>query len=302
MHMKKPLILISLISYLVSLSAQERLAVFAVEKDTSAKLPCISIDFFRSIPNGELYGPIGDHFSPKYKATGHTRFDGKAKVDLSAMDSIGYFGVENVVVLPHYRKFLAAVTGACKGQQPNGDSLDALQLAVWSYNVLDELGFIDRKVADQQEAFQKATKQFTFRYGLTGASLDTNSTVQPQVIISKASQVYFNRENTAKVTEKPDSLRFTDTTIVYRQAVQTHAIAAHYHGTPAKELEPFKAALKEAIYLYIQDFRIDPEQVDVIKRSAGSARYILTFSAVNGSPRWVMRVRVGEGENLMMIK
>ncbi|OQP59665.1 hypothetical protein A3860_36460 [Niastella vici] len=292
--MKKPSLLISLISCFISLSAQERLAVFAIEKDTSAKLPCISIDFFRSIPNGDLYGSIGDHFTPKYKATGHTRFDGKAKIDLSVIDSIGYFGVENVVVLPHYRKFLAAVTGACKGQLPNDDSLDSLQLAVWCYNVLDELGFIDRKVADQQDAFQKATKQFAFRYGLTGALQDTNSTVQPQAIISKASQVYFNRENSTKATEKPDSLRFTDTTIVYRQGVQAHAIAAHYHNIPTKELEPFAAALKDGIYIYLRDYRIDPGQVDVIKWSAGPASYILTFSAVNGSPRWVMRVRVGE--------
>jgi len=163
---------------------------------------------------------------------------------------------------------------------------------VWCYNVLDELGFIDRKSADQLDAYKNAIKQFSFRYGLVDDLRDTNSTGQPQAILSKASQVYFNRENTVKRTEKPDSLRFTDSTIVYRLTVQTHAITAHYRNIPIHELEPFSAALKEAIYLYIQDYRIDPEQVDVSKWSNNPASYILTFSSLNGNPRWLMRVRV----------
>lgn len=289
--MKKPSLLIAFISCLASLSGQERLAVFAIEKDDSGKLPCISIDFFRSIPNGELYGPIGDHFTPKYKATGHTRFDGKAKADLSAQTHIGYFGWENEPVPLHYCHFLDALFHESRSMHLDDDSLYALQDKVWTYNVLDELGFIDHDSANQQEQYRKAKEQFIFRYGLSNDPPPADSTAPP-TLLSKASQVYYSRKFATKATEKPDSLRFTDSSIVYRQTVQTHAIAAHYHDIPAKELEPFAAALKDAIYLYLQDYRIDPEQVDVMKWSAIPASYILTFSSVNGSPRWVMRVRV----------
>lgn len=293
--MKKPPLLIVLISCLASLSAQERLAVFAVEKYDSGKLPCISIDFFRSIPHGELYGPIGDHFTPKYKAMGHTRFDGKAKADLDAQTHTGYFGSENEPVPPHYCHFLDALFHENRSLQFDDDSLYALQDQVWTYNVLDELGFINHDSTDQQEQYRKAKAQFIFRYGLTNDPQPTDNTAPP-TLLSKASQVYYNRKFATRATEKPDSLRFTDSTIVYRQAVQTHAIAAHYHDIPSKELEPFATTLQDAIYLYLQDYRIDPEQVDVMKWSATPASYILTFSAVNGSPRWVMRVRVGEND------
>jgi hypothetical protein len=282
-----------LILSLFALSAQERLAVFSVEKDTAPKLPCISIDFFNSIPNGELYGSIGQHFEPKYKAIGHLLFDGKAKEELSPEAGIGYFGVDNVVVLPHYRNFLTIAIGECKVQWLNDNSLHVLQEKVWCYNVLDELGFIVRTAADQQLAFKNAREQFSFRYGLTAYSDSTFDA--PMTILSKASQVYFNRMNSVNTTEKPDSIRFTDSTIVYRQPFESHTITAHYHDIPISALEPFSTALKDAIYLYLRDYRIPPERVEFSKSPDNPATYILTFSAVNGSPRYVMRVRVGEG-------
>src|SRR5688500_10304841 len=80
------------------LIAQQRLAVFTKQNDSAKHLFCISIDFFSSIPTGQLYGPIGDHFAAKYIALAHFRFDGKAKADLSGAARIGYFGVSNVQI------------------------------------------------------------------------------------------------------------------------------------------------------------------------------------------------------------
>jgi hypothetical protein len=285
--MKKPWLLFACLSgCLFPLLAQERLAVFSVEKDTTGKLPCISIEFFNSVPAGELYGQIGGNFDPKYKAIGHTLFDEKARAELLSTTGIGYFGTDNVVVLPYYRNFIAVAIGESKGQWPNDDSLYALQSTVWCYNVLDELGFIDRKAADQQLAYKKAREQFSFRYGLTDAN--------PMTILSKASQVYFTRKNTRKATEKPDSIRFTDSSIVYWQPMETHTIRPQYNNIPRQELQPFSEALKDAIYYYIQDYRIPPERADFSKSTDDSTGYVLTFSAGSGSAEWVMRVRVGE--------
>jgi hypothetical protein len=288
--MKKRWLLSScLIVSLFPISAQERLAVFSVEKDTAKQLPCISIDFFRSIPNGELYGSIGPYFNLKYKAIGHTLFDGKAKEELSPETGIGYFGEGNAVVLPHYRKFLNAVIGACKGQWQNADTLFALQEKVWCFNVLDELGFISRAATDQQVAYKKAKEQFTFRYCLTNVPSDTARTVQNlQAILSKASQVYFNRKYTIKATEKPDSIRLTDSTIVYRQSIKSHTIISHYNNIPIWELKKFSAALKDAIYLYIQDYRILPGQVTFHPLPRAPAGYLVTFSAGEGGAGYTM--------------
>ena len=285
--MKKPWLLFTcLLGCLFPLFAQERLAVFSVEKDTTGKLPCISIEFFNSVPAGELYGQIGQHFDPKYKAIGHTLFDEKARAELLPTTGIGYFGTDNVVVLPHYRNFIAVAIGESKGQCHNDDSLYALQSTVWCYNVLDELGFIDRKAADQLSAFKKAREEFSFRYGLA----DKN----PMTILSKASQVYFTRKNTQKATEKPDSIRFTDSSIVYRQPMETHTILAQHKGISRLELQSFSATLKDAIYYYIQDYRMPPERAVFSKSPDDSTCYVLTFSAGKGSSGYVMRVRVGE--------
>jgi hypothetical protein len=292
--MKKHWLLFTcLIGCLFPLLAQERLAVFSVEKDTAGKLPCISIEFFNSVPAGELYGQIGPHFDPKYKAIGHMLFDEKARAELSPITGIGYFGMDNVVVLPHYRNFIAVAIGESKGQWTNNDSLYALQEKVWCYNVLDELGFIDRKAADQQSAFKKAREQFSFRYGLTNANPD-NTMEKPMTILSKASQIYFTRKNTGNATEKPDIIRFTDSAIVYGQPLETHSIHAYYSGITSQELQSFSEALKDAIYLYIQDYRIPPERVDFSKLTNEPAGYILTLSAGMGGAGNVMSFKLDE--------
>ena len=113
-------------------------------------------------------------------------------------------------------------------------------------------------------------------------------------ILSKASQVYFTRKNTGKATEKLDSIRFTDSAIVYLQPRETHTIAARYNGISRQALQSFSAALKDAIYLYIQDYRIPPERVEFSKSVDGQGGYVLTFSGGKGSVGYVMRVRVGE--------
>jgi hypothetical protein len=51
--------------------------------------------------------------------------------------------------------------------------------------------------------------------------------------------------------------------------------------------------LREAIYLYLKDYRIPPERAVFTTAADEPAGYLLTFLAVNGSPRWVMRFRMG---------
>lgn len=204
---KRCLLSFSLIGCIYLLSAQQRLAVFSYGKDTADKLPCICIDFFRSVPAGELYGLIGDHFTPKYVTVGHTRFDGKAKENLSGSTGIGYFGVDNVTVLPHHRHFLDAAISAYKAKPLNDDSLYVLQDRAWTYSVLDELGMIDRRADDQLAEYNKAKALFTFRYGLANVYSETDSAMQTsQTILSKASQVYYNRKYNTTKTQKPDSI------------------------------------------------------------------------------------------------
>lgn len=294
---KRCLLSFSLIGCIYLLSAQQRLAVFSYGKDTADKLPCICIDFFRSVPAGELYGLIGDHFTPKYVTVGHTRFDGKAKGNLSGSNGIGYFGVDNEAVPPHHRHFLDAVIGECKAKPLNDDSLYGLQDRAWTYSVLDELGIIDRSAGDQLKEYNKAKALFAFRYGLTNIYPETDSAMQSsQTILSKASQVYYNRKYNTTKTQKPDSIQFTDTTIVYQQEKALRTITPHYNDIPIPELEKFSAALKEAIYLYIQDYRIPPEHANFRKRSTDQSGYVLTFSAVRGDIKYVMRFGLGEGE------
>lgn len=268
------------------LSAQQRLAVFSAGNDSAKQLFSISIDFFSSVPTAQLYGPIGDRFAPKY-APAHARFDGKAKADLSGESGIGYFGVNNVPIPVYYSRFLEEIIAEYKAKQPDPDTLHALQGAVWAYNAMDELGFINRTMANQLEEFKTAKKLYAFRYGLAGASPEADSTEQaPQTLLSKASQVYFNRKYTIKRIEKPDSIQFNDTSIIYQQQGASHTIAPSYNDIPIPELENFSAALKEAIYLYIQDYRIPPEHADFSKSPA--ADYVLTFSALQGSPWHIM--------------
>jgi hypothetical protein len=286
--MKKHWLLFTcLIACLFPLLAQERLAVFSAQKDTAGKLPCISIDFFNSVPEGELYGQIGQHFDPKYKAIGHMLFDEKAREELSATAGIAYYAMENMVVLPHYRNFITVVIGESRSQWLYVDSLYALQEKVWCYNVLDELGFIDRRATDQQLAFKTGREQFSFQYGLTNTRPDT--TERSMTILNKASLIYFNRKNTIKAAEKPDSIRFTDTAIVYRQPHETHTVPAKYNGLTRQELQSFSSALKDAIYLYIQDYRIPPERIELSKSANEPAGYILTLSGGKGSAGYVMR-------------
>lgn len=291
--MKKRWLLACLIGCFFSLTAQQRLAVFSYGNDSSKQLPCISIDFFRHIATDQLYGSIGDHFEAKYVTPVHARFEGKAKADLAGKSGIGYFGVHNEPIPGYYRNFLEAVIAVYKARQPELDTLHVLQGAVWTYNVMDELGFIDRTVANQLAEFIKAKKQFSFRYGLADANPGTDSAEQPfQTMLSKASLVYFNRKNTIKGTEKPDSIQFNDTTISYYQKGIKHTITPTYNGIPISELESFSAVLKEAIYLYIQDYRVHPEQVDFSKSLMDPAGFELTFSALTGNPGYTMKFRM----------
>jgi hypothetical protein len=294
---KRCLLSFSLIGCIFTLYAQRRLAVFSYGKDTADKLPCICIDFFRSVPAGELYGLIGDHFTPKYVTVGYTRFDGKAKGSLSGSTGIGYFGVDNETVSAHHRHFLDAVISEYKNKPLNDDSLYVLQDRAWTYSVLNELGIIDSSANDQLEEYNKAKALFTFRYGLTNVYPETDSTVQPsQTILSKASQVYYNRKYNTTKTAKPDSIQFTDTTIVYQQEKALRTITPHYHDIPIPELEKFSASLKEAIYLYIQDYRIPPEVANFRKRPMDQSGYVLTFSVVNGDIKYIMSFGLGEKE------
>jgi hypothetical protein len=149
------------------------------------------------------------------------------------------------------------------------------------------LGFIDRRAADQQSAFKTGREEFSFRYGLTNTRPD--ATQRSMTILSKASLIYFNRKNTIKAAEMLDSIRFTDSAIVYRQPHETHTISAKYNGLTRHELQPFSSALKDAIYLYIQDYRIPPERIEFSKSANGPAGYILTLSGGKGSAGYVMR-------------
>ena len=274
-----------------TLPAQSRLAVFLVGNDTLDKLPCIDIDFFNSVPAGELYGPIGDHFAAKYIATGYTRFDKKAKADLSPQTGIGYFGIENERVPAHYLNFLQTAIRACKGRAFNDDSLYTLQNKVWTYNVLDVLGYIDSTVADQQPVFTHACEQFNFRYGLAEKSKDS-AALDSMTILSKASQLYYTRKYTTRPTEKPDSLRFTDSSVIYWQQRESHTLNTSWHELSFAELEPFSPALKDIIHQYLQDYGIPPERIAVIKWADNPPTYIVTLSAGDGS-KYVMRVSVG---------
>jgi hypothetical protein len=270
-------------------SAQQRLAVFSHGNDAAEYLPCISIDFFSNIPDGQLYGLIGDHFAAKYVTLAHTRFDGKAKANLSGPLSIGYFGVNNEPIPDYYRRFLEGVIAVYKTKQPNDDTFYTLQNDVWIYNVMDELGFIDHTAANQLEEFKKASAQYSFRYGLANANPETDRTEQThQTILSKASQVYFNRKYTLKAAEKPDSIQFTDSSIIYRQAGNSRTITTHYHDIPIAALEKCTAALKEAIYLYIKDYSIHPEHADFSKSLVHPGDYVLTFSALDRSAKYTM--------------
>jgi hypothetical protein len=294
--MKKRWLSACLLVFFFSLSAQQRLAVFSSRNDSAQQLTCISIDFFSDIPVGQLYGPVGDHFAPKYVSPACFRFDGKAKGELTGPSGIGYFGVNNEPIPPYYSHFLEGIITEYKTKQPDNDTLYVLQDAVWTYNVMDELGFIDRAATDQQEAFKKASAQYTFRYGLDKATTNagTDSAAQPQqTILSKASQVYFNRKYTIKEIEKPDSIQFTDSTIIYRQAGNSHTITSHYHDIPIPELEKFTAALAAAVYVYIQDYRIPPERADFSRSLDNAAGYVLTFSTINENARDTMHFRVG---------
>lgn len=290
---KRWLLSACLIVCFLPLSAQQRLAVFSAGNDSAGQLFSISIDFFRSVPAGQLYGPIGDHFAAKYVTFGHSRFDGKAKADLSRASRIGYFGVNNEQIPVYYSRFLEGIIAAYKAKRPGFDTLDALQDEVWTYNVMDELGFINRAVGNQLEEFKKAKKQYTFRYGLADANQETDSTAQaPQTMLSKASRVYFNRKYNIKGTEKPDSIQFNDTSIIYRQQGAMHTITPRYNDIPIPELENFSAVLKEAIYLYIQDYRIHPEHVNFSKSLADPAGFVLTFSALTGNPGYTMNFKM----------
>ena len=276
----------------VALQAQSRLAVLLVGNDTLNKLPCIDIDFFNSLPAGELYGPIGDHFEAKYTTTGYTRFDKKAKTDLLPQTSIGYFGIENEPVPAYYNNFLKTCIHAGKGRAFNNDSLYALQDKVWTYNVLDALGYIDSAVADQQPVYTKAREQFNFRYGITNLTKDS-AAKDRMTLLSKASQIYYIRKYATRPTEKPDNLRFTDSSIIYQQAIETHTIHTSWRAIAVTELEPFSLAIKDAIYQYLHDYCLPPEKMEVIKWADNPVTYIVTFSAAASSD-YVMRVKVGE--------
>jgi hypothetical protein len=270
-------------------SAQQRLAVFSNGNDAVGYLPCISIDFFSNIPDGQLYGLIGDHFTAKYVTLAHTRFDGTAKAVLPAPSGIGYFGVNNEPIPDYYTHFLEGVIAVYKTKLPNDETLYALQNDVWNYNVMDELGFIDRSATNQLEEFKKASAQYSFRYGFVIANPETASAEQTrQTILGKASQVYFNRKYTMKPIEKPDSIQFTDSSIVYRQAGGNRTITTHYHDISIAELEKCTAAFKDAVYVYIQDYRIPPEHADLRRSLVEPADYVLTFSALDGSAKYTM--------------
>ena len=293
--MKKRWLSACLMVCFFSLSAQQRLAVFSAGNDSAQQLTCISIDFFSNIPADQLYGLVGDHFAAKYVAPAHFRFDGKAKGDLPDPSRIGYFGVNNEPIPGYYSHFLEGAIAVYKTKQPDDDTLYALQDEVWTYNVMDELGFIDRAAADQLEEFKKASAQFSFRYGLVNANAETDSTAQThQTILSKASQVYFNRKYTSKQTEKPDSIQFTDSSIIYQQAGNRRTITPHYHDIPIPELEKMTTALKEAIYFYIQDYRMPPERADFSKSLEDPAGYVLTFSALNERARYTMNFKLSD--------
>jgi hypothetical protein len=270
-------------------SAQQRLAVFSHGNDAAGYLPCISIDFFSSIPDGQPYGLIGDHFEAKYVTLTHTRFDGKAKAILTGSSGIGYFGVDNEPIPEYYSRFLEGVIAIYKTKRPNDETLYALQNDVWNYNVMDKLGFIDSTATNQLEEFKKASAQYSFRYGFVIANPRPVSAEQThQTILSKASQVYFNRKYTMKATGKPDSIQFTDSSIIYRQAGKSVAITTRYHDISTPELEKYTAALKEAVYLYIQDYCIPPEHADLRKSLLEPADYVLTFSTPDGCAKYTM--------------
>lgn len=98
----------------------------------------------------------------------------------------------------------------------------------------------------------------------------------------------FNRKYTTKGAEKPDSIQFTDSSIIYRQAGGSRTITTHYHDIPISELEKFSAALKEAVYVYIRDYCLPPEHADFRKSLVDPANYVLTFSALDGSAKYTM--------------
>lgn len=279
--------------FVIALPAQSRLAVFMVGSDTLNKLPCIDIDFFNSMPSEQLYGPIGDHFEAKYVTTGHTRFDKKAKADLLPQTGIGYFGMENEPVSAHYHNFLKTAICSCNRRAFNDDSLYALQDKVWTYNVLDALGYIDSTIADQQPVYTKAREQFNFEYGLTDLTKDSTASGSRMTLLSKASQIYYTRKYATRPTEKPDNLHFTDSSIVYRQLSETHTINNDWHQIAITELEPYSLAIKDAIYQYLHDYCLPPERMEVIKWADNPVTYIVTFSTL-ASSKYVMRVKVGE--------
>jgi hypothetical protein len=91
-----------------------------------------------------------------------------------------------------------------------------------------------------------------------------------------------------KATEKPDSIQFTDSSIIYRQAGGSRTITTHYHDISIAELGKCTAAFKDAVYVYIQDYRIPPEHADLRKSLMEPADYVLTFSTLDGSAKYTM--------------
>jgi hypothetical protein len=277
----------------LSTIAQERLAVFTDGKDTL--LPCISVDFFSSMAAGQLYGAIGKDFTPKYVSVTPGRFDGKAKMDLSPVTGIGYFGVDNNAVSDYYTHFLITVIDKYKGQPHDHAAWYALQHKVWTYNVMDELGLIDRSMEDQQSAYAKAWAQFVFRYGLSDGQPKAGTADQGRSsILRKASQVYFNRKFATRETERPDSIHLADSAIVYWQQPGSHILTASYQHIPVSELELYAVELKEAVYMYIRDYQRPPEAATFIKSPEPLARYVLSLGVKTGDPLYTMHVAFGE--------
>ena len=269
--MKKHIpLFITLISLSFSANAQlQRLALLPdIMQGAGSELTSLCIDLFRDAPSNIKYSEIGNE-GQAYSVKTLNKVERPGTLPPSS--EARFIGQTQDAIPEYYEKFLKQkISEYDKGSALSEEEITQLQLEVWAYNGMDELGgFIQKSISNPITDFENAKKDFCFRYGLEGEETDA------EAIVSKLYDLH-----EIKKSEEPLSFtdfEFTNDNIHYKLSGSVHTIQTNYDGVTFGEMQPYSDLVNKGVTIYSQNYYSLPDLAEFSHYQNKQHEYLLSF-------------------------
>lgn len=290
--MKKLHFLMVTLSILVTLGLHaqiQRLALLpAALQGGEDALSSICIDLFRDAPSGEAYGEIGNSFEKKYTGKSLDKVVNDHAPNTPAANTTKFLGTTNEEIPQYYQNFINAKIDEYKNRSDlsTKEKKAMIQLEVWTYNGLDQFGYIDRKISTKEyqlQQYKKAKKGFSSKY-----FGDENADV-----LDIEEQLELIHANRKYAKPQLSNLKVSSNKVSYSIDGVAKSIDLLHDGITASEVSSNASAIRQGIQKYNDSYHMAPDFAELSIHSKPQFNYLLYVS--DDSEYYTMYFNIANG-------